>query len=312
MHSRKRQRAERWVEHSVTAEEAGRTVQQLLTGTLGLSRRLLQKLTRSKGFRLNDRATFLARTVKEGDRVAARVAAVEESGLTPVAMPLEILHEDEEILVVNKPPALLVHPTSPRQTRTLAHGVAHHFEQHGIRAKVRPVHRIDRDTSGLVLFAKSAVAHQRLDLQLRERTLRREYLALVEGVIAQESGVIEAKIGRHPTLPNLRAVRATGGEDAVTRFRVVERYPSATLIEVELETGRTHQIRVHLMHSGHPVLGDRQYGGRGRDLMPRQALHAWRLSLAHPATGHALDFEAPLPTDIAATLDLLRQPEPGS
>ncbi|HEV2132450.1 MAG TPA: RluA family pseudouridine synthase [Longimicrobiaceae bacterium] len=311
MHSRKRQEAERWVEHSVTPEEAGRTVQQLLTGTLGLSRRLLQKLSRSKGFRLNDRATFLARTVKAGDRVAARVAAAEETGLTAVPMPLDILHEDEEILVVNKPPALLVHPTSARQARTLAHGIAHHFQQQGVHAKVRPVHRIDRDTSGLVLFAKSAVAHQRLDRQLRERALRREYLALVDGVIERQSGVIEANIGRHSARPNLRAVRPTGGEHALTRFQVVERFPAATLLQVELETGRTHQIRVHLMHIGHPVLGDREYGGAGMTLMPRQALHAWRLSFSHPRGGDGLRFEAPLPADIAAALDQLRRAEPG-
>jgi 23S rRNA pseudouridine1911/1915/1917 synthase len=295
----------KWMDHTVTAEEAGRTVQEILTGTMDVSRRMIQKLTRAKGIQLNRKPGFLARKVRAGDVVSARVGGDEAAGLTPVEMDLEIVHEDADVLVVNKPPFLLVHPTQPEQTRTLAHGVAHHFERTGVRAKVRPVHRIDRDTSGLVLFAKTAMAHPKLDRELREGRIGRDYLALVHGVVAEDQGVVDAPIGRHERHPNLRAVRP-GGEHAVTRWRVRERLPDATLLELELETGRTHQIRVHMAHAGHPVVGDRQYGGRAVAGLKRQALHAWRLVFPHPTTGERMALESPLPEDLARVRDALR------
>ncbi|HEX6751745.1 MAG TPA: RluA family pseudouridine synthase [Longimicrobium sp.] len=295
---------QRWMEHTVAADEAGRTVQEVLTGPMQVSRRMIQKLTRAHGITLNRRPAFLGRKVKAGDVVAARVGFEEETGLSPVAMPLAIVHEDDDVLVLDKPPFVLVHPTSPEQAETLSHGVAHHFAERGVRAKVRPVHRIDRDTSGLVLFAKSAVAHARLDAQLREGGLQRVYQAVVDGVVAEDEGTIDAPIGRDPRRPHLRAVRADG-EPARTRFRVLERWARATLLELELETGRTHQIRVHMAHAGHPVLGDRQYGRAGTGLIKRQALHASRLSFTHPTTGTRLTFDAPLPPDIAALIERL-------
>jgi 23S rRNA pseudouridine1911/1915/1917 synthase len=298
--------AERWIKHTVTEDEAGRTVQEILTGPLRISRRRIQKLTRSRGIELNRRPAFLGKKVRPGDVITARAAADEEIGLDPVPMELDIVHEDADLLVVNKPPFLLVHPTAPHHRSTLAHGIAHHFLQQGLRAKFRPVHRLDRDTSGLLLVAKTPVAHQRLDLQLRERRMRREYLALVQGVVGQDSGVIDAPIGRHKQTPNLRAVRSQAGEPARTRFEVVERYPSATLVRLELETGRTHQIRVHLAHLGHPVLGDTGYGGPETPPLKRPALHAARLSFSHPSTDEPLDFTSALPPDLAAVQDRLR------
>ncbi|HEX5724622.1 MAG TPA: RluA family pseudouridine synthase [Longimicrobiaceae bacterium] len=295
----------KWVEHTVAAEEAGQTVQEILTGAMGVSRRMIQRLTRARGILLNRRPAYLGRKVRAGDVVAARLAWAEEPGLAPVEMPLAIVHEDAELLVVDKPPSLLVHPLSPAHTRTLAHGIAHHFAAAGVHAKVRPVHRLDRDTSGLLLVAKTAFAHQHLDRQLRERTLTREYLALARGVVEADAGAVDAPIGPHPRHPHLRAVRADG-EPALTRFRVVERFPDATLLRLELETGRTHQARVHLAHLGHPLLGDRQYGGGGAAPIDRQALHAVRLAFAHPATGERLAFEVSLPEDMARAVEALR------
>lgn len=298
--------SDRWLEHTVTAEEAGRTVQEVLTGPMQVSRRMIQRLTRAKGILLNRRGAFLGRKVKAGDVVAARVGVDEEAGLPPVAMALSIVHEDGEVLVIDKPPFLLVHPTSPEQRETLSHGVAHHFARAGVKAKVRPVHRIDRDTSGLVLFAKTALAHSRLDPQLHPGALERGYLALVDGVVEGDAGVVDAPIGRDPRNPQLRVVRPDG-DAARTRWRVVERFPRATLLALELETGRTHQIRVHMMHFGHPVLGDRQYGRAGTSLIRRQALHAARLSFAHPSTGEKMSFEAPLPGDMAELVEKLKK-----
>lgn len=288
----------RWSRHTVEADEAGRTVQEILTGPLGVSRRMLQRLTRGRGILLNDRPTFLARRVRAGDVVAARTSFAEPAGLEPVPMPLHVVYEDADVLVIDKPPGLLVHPLSPAHRATLAHGIAHHFRQQGLQTRVRPVHRIDRDTSGLLLVAKSAPAQHRLDRQLRAREISREYLAFVHGTVGADEGVIDAPIGRHPRSPPLRAVRPDG-EPARTRYRVVQRFSDATLLCVELETGRTHQIRVHLAHLGHPVIGDRAYGGSTARI-GRQALHAWRLSFSHPSRDERLRFEAPLPPDLEA------------
>jgi 23S rRNA pseudouridine1911/1915/1917 synthase len=243
--------------------------------------------------------------VRAGDVVAARVEAGERGALRPVAMELAVLHEDADLLVVDKPPFLLVHPTAPEHDRTLAHGVAAHLAEQGEPATVHPVHRIDRDTSGLVLFAKTSHAHHRLDLQLREGEIHREYLALVEGVVAGESGTIDAPVGRDPRNHALRTVR-DDGDPAVTRWRVEERAGGATLLRCVLETGRTHQIRVHLRHLGHPVVGDTQYGAARTPAIRRQALHASRLSFTHPRTGEAVDVLAPLPADLAAAMESLR------
>ncbi len=289
----------RWIRHTADAAEVGRTVEQILTGSLGVSRRMIQRLTRSRGIRLNGRAAFLGREVREGDVIAVRVAQREETALEAVPMALSIVHEDADSLAIDKPPFLLVHPTSPSHRETLSHGVAAHFDRQRLRAKVRPVHRIDRDTSGLVLFAKSAFAHQHLDRQLRERELSRHYLALVRGTVEEEAGEVDAPIGRHPANSSLRAARADG-EPALTRYRVAERLPGATLLELELETGRTHQIRVHLAHFGHPLLGDPAYGGPRVEGLGRQALHAHRLRFRQPTSGAEVRCEAPLPPDLQA------------
>jgi 23S rRNA pseudouridine1911/1915/1917 synthase len=296
----------RWLEYRVLPADEGRTVGQILRGPMGVSGRMLQRLTRSQGFRLNRKRTHLDRTVSAGDVVAVRVSAGESPGLTPVSMPLRIVHEDDELLVLDKPSGVLVHPTRPEHRETLAHGIAAHFERSGVRTKVRPVHRLDRDTTGLWLVAKTAFAHQRLDRQLREGGIRREYLAIVEGVMEGEEGTIDLPIGRAPGSSHLRAVRPDGNP-ARTRYEVAERLNGATLLRLRLETGRTHQIRVHLAHSGHPVVGDRQYGARpSPEAISRYALHSWRLEFRHPVLDEPIVLEAPLPPDMDRLLDRLR------
>lgn len=280
--------------HTVSAEEAGSTVQEILTGVLAISRRMIQKLTRASGIRLNGRPAYLRRQVREGDVVAARLAFEEAPALEAVAMDLAIVFEDEHLLVVDKPAGLLVHPVGRGGEATLAHGVAHHLAAAGVRTRVRPVHRLDRDTSGLVLFAKSAYVHQALDRQLRERGVRRSYLAFVHGVPQPPEQTVDAPIGAHPSDRNLRAVVDRGGDRAVTRFRTVRSTGSAALLEVELDTGRTHQIRAHLAHLGHPLLGDVRYGA-SPGAPGRQALHAARLAFTHPVTHLAIEVTSPLP-----------------
>ncbi len=295
---REEERGDRWMEHVVTADEAGRSVQEILQGSLAVSGRMIQRLTRSGGIRVNGRAPHLARRVRAGDRVKVRVSGAEASGLEPVEMPLTIVHEDDALLVIDKPPYMLVHPIGREGRPTLAHGVAHHLARRGVQSRVRPLHRLDRDTSGLVVFAGSAYAHQHLDRQLREGTLQREYLAFVQGVVREDDGEVRAPIGTRPGHPHLRAVR-DDGEPAATRYRVLARGADLTLLEVALETGRTHQIRVHLSHLGHPLLGDRQYGASSSPGLRRQALHAHRLTLRHPEDESECRFVSELPADLS-------------
>lgn len=295
----------RWLEHAVTGDEAGLTVQQIVTEVLGVSRRMIQRLTRSRGISLNRRPAQLARKVRAGDVVAVRTSDTRGSELEPVAMELAVVHEDDELLVIDKPPFLLVHPVAPHHVNTLAHGVAHHYLRRGLRAKVRPVHRLDRDTSGLILIAKTAFAHQHLDRQLRARTLRRKYFVLVSGSIERGEGEVDAPIGRKSGAPSLREVRPDGDE-AVTRYQVLERSAGTTAVAAELSTGRTHQIRVHMAHIGHPVVGDEAYGGPHLPPLQRQALHSWKMSFAHPRSGERIDLTAPLPADIAAVYNAMK------
>jgi 23S rRNA pseudouridine1911/1915/1917 synthase len=270
---------ESWAEHRIGAGEAGRSVQDVLIQILGISRRRIQKLTRSRGIRVNGRPTFLARRVREGDLVSCRISDRERASLPAEPIPLDILFEDSDVLVLNKPAGMLVHPTSG-QTGTLVHGVAHHLRKRGERARPHAVHRLDRATTGAVLVATSAVVHQQLDRELRDGRIEREYLALVEGRLLAESGTIEAPIGPHPTHRELRAAGVAEGDPAITSFDVVERFADGTFVRVRLETGRTHQIRAHFAYAGHPVVGDVRYGAR-RAPLRRQALHAARLTFRH-------------------------------
>jgi 23S rRNA pseudouridine1911/1915/1917 synthase len=294
-----------WREHSVRPYEQGRTVEEVLSRSLLLPPREIQRLGRTRGVRVNRAPASLSDVVRHTDTVTVRVGEGPASGIEPTPMPLAIVHEDDYVLVIDKPPFLLVHPTEPGQSHTLVNGIAHHYAEQGIGARIHPVHRLDRNTSGLVLIAKTPEAHRRLGAQLTTRSLKREYLALVTGEVRDAAGTIDAPIARHPTQPVLRAVRHDG-EHARTHFRVLERFADATLVGLELETGRTHQIRVHMAHLNHPLLGDRQYGRRAQKRIGRQALHAARISFVHPGSGEGVQFEAPLPDDMERLREELR------
>jgi len=222
--------------------------------------------------------------------------------IQPHPMPLNVCYEDDAFLVVDKPAGLLVHPTSGTNESTLANAVVHYLQDKALPSGFHPVHRLDRNTSGLLLIAKNPYCQHLLSVSSAKPILR-DYLAVITGVPSPLSGIIDAPIGRLPGSIIERTVR-TDGQTAITYYETIESFSSASLVKLSLKTGRTHQLRVHLSHIGHPILGDDLYGG-SKDLINRQALHAASLQFTHPLTGEALKIVSPLPLDINSLLELL-------
>ncbi|MDI3256801.1 MAG: RluA family pseudouridine synthase [Kyrpidia sp.] len=293
----------RW---NVREPDAGRMVREILQQRLRVSRRLIRLAVSHRGVRKNGLPAYLSERVSAGDVVELCWPEVPSDDVVPEPIPFETVYEDEDVLVVNKPPGMLVHPTKGAHSGTLANGVVYAWRRQGSIRPFRPLHRLDRDTSGLVLIAKNQFAHQRLsvDLQTREgdgtepgRMLRREYHAVVCGTVPADRGWIDLPIGRDPAHPNRRRIDPQGRR-AGTRFDVIGRAPGATLLRVRLETGRTHQIRLHLAEIGHPVVGDSLYGAPS-PWIGRQALHAGRLKFCHPRTGVCVEVQSPWFPDMA-------------
>jgi 23S rRNA pseudouridine1911/1915/1917 synthase len=248
------------------------------------------------------------RRVDGGERIVVQpLPDPRAAAFTPQPIPLAVVYEDAAIIVVDKPAGLVVHPGSGNWDGTLANALLHHAPELALIARAGIVHRLDKDTTGLLVVAKTTLAQTALVRQLQARSVHREYVALVAGDIAR-GGIVDAPIGRHPVKRTSMAVVATG-KPSITRYDVRERLGDCTLLVCRLETGRTHQIRVHLASLGHPLVGDPAYGkARGMStIFPRQALHAWKLGLQHPVTHASMQWEAPLPADFSALLASLRQ-----
>ncbi len=305
----------------VEAGQSGSRLDQFLAQSLGWTRARLQKLVKSGRVLVNGEPRPASYRMRPGDAVVVSVPPPAPSHLTPEALPLAILFEDMDLLVVNKPPGLVVHPGAGHRQGTLLNALVHHCpDLMDIGEVSRPglVHRLDKDTSGLIVVAKTALAHAALVAQFQAHTITKIYQALVWGRLAEVEGRIEKAVGRHPTARQKMSVHARRGKTAVTFWRVVQEFPGPlTRVELTPQTGRTHQLRVHLASMGHPVLGDATYGGgvsrltdhpRVLSLKPlvhRQLLHAWRLGITHPRTGEAMTWEAPLPEDFQAVVDKL-------
>jgi len=278
---------------------------------LELSRSQWQRLIGAGLVEVDGRRARSAQRLRGGETVRVRVPPPRAAEPEPQELPLDVVYEDGDMIVIDKPRGLVVHPAPGHRAGTLVNALLHHCpDLAGVGGVRRPgiVHRLDKDTSGLLVVAKNDVAHRALQGAIRRREVTRQYLALVYGVPVPAAGRIDAPIGRHPTRRKQMAV-VPGGRAAATHYRVAEDLGRFALVEAALETGRTHQVRVHMAHIGHPLVGDPVYAGRRRAPGPigGQALHAARLRLRHPRSGEPLDFEAPLPPDMARLLRGLRK-----
>ncbi|MBS5065960.1 MAG: RluA family pseudouridine synthase [Hungatella hathewayi] len=276
-----------------------------------LSRSYLQKLLKSECVLVNGKPVKSNYRVNVGDSVELEVPEAVEPEIVPEKMDLDIVYEDKDVVIVNKPKGMVVHPAAGHYSGTLVNGLMEHCkdELSGINGVMRPgiVHRIDMDTTGLLIVCKNDKAHNEIARQLKEHSITRRYRAIVHGVVKEDEGTVDAPIGRHPVDRKKMSINEKNGREAVTHYRVLERFRQFTYIECRLETGRTHQIRVHMASIHHPLLGDAVYGpAKCPYKLQGQTLHAGVLGFVHPETGEYMEFEAPLPEYFEELLGKLR------
>lgn len=278
-----------------------------------LSRSYLQKLLKSECVLVNGKQIKSNYRVNTGDSVELEVPEAVEPEIVPEKMDLDIVYEDHDIIIVNKPKGMVVHPAAGHYSGTLVNGLMEHCKDDlsGINGVMRPgiVHRIDMDTTGVLIVCKNDRAHSAVAEQLKVHSITRKYYAIVHGVVKEEDGLVNAPIGRHPTDRKKMSINEKNGKEAVTHYRVLRRFRRFTYVECQLETGRTHQIRVHMASIGHPLLGDQVYGPSKCPFngLQGQTLHAGVLGIVHPATGAYMEFQAPLPEYFEIMLKRLEQ-----
>lgn len=302
--------------------DSGKRLDLFITSRISVcSRSIAASLIRKGEIRVQGAAKKPGYRIRAGDEICGLIPPTETALFEPEPVKIDILYEDDYIIVVNKEPGLVVHPAPGHYSGTLVNGLLYHCpELEGVGVELRPgiVHRLDKDTSGVLVVAKNAAAHNNLVRQFKSRKVKKEYLALVHGEMESNSGTISLPIGRHPVDRKKMSTKSRKSRAAETTWRVKERFDRATLVELNLKTGRTHQIRVHCAAVNHPIVGDTVYGGRkagkkvssGKDLLrtvSRQMLHARRLGFAHPKTESTVSFEAPIPQDMEELINALRQ-----
>lgn len=294
----------------VGEENQGKRLDSFLSAlTDNCSRSQIQKAIENQQVSVNGRGVKQNYKLRAGDLITLLEVKPQEIEARPENIPLEVLYQDKDLIVINKPQGMVVHPAPGNPSGTLVNALLYHCKDlSGINGKLRPgiVHRIDKDTSGILVAAKNDFAHRGLALQLKGHHMRREYVALVHGSVEHQAGTIDAPIGRSPCDRKKMAVSFQHSRNAVTHFDVIERFEKYTLVKLRLETGRTHQIRVHMAYIKHPVVGDPKYGPAGNDFgLKQQALHAYLLGFNHPRTGDYLEFSVSLPDYFLQLLDAL-------
>jgi 23S rRNA pseudouridine1911/1915/1917 synthase len=273
-----------------------------------LTRSTVQRLIEQGHITRNDKPTRAAEPLKRGDTISVQLPEPVDTALVPEEIPLNVVYVDDDIIVVDKPAGMVVHPAPGHPRGTLVNALLWHYPGMNIGGGIRPgiVHRIDRDTSGLLVVARNDYALQQLQQQQLAHTMHKEYIALVEGGFKTDSGTVDAAIARHPR-DRLRMAIMDDGRAARTHWRVIERFQQQTVLALTLETGRTHQIRVHCQHMRHPIIGDPMYGVQiSKPRLERQFLHAHKLGFLHPRSNEAMEFSSPLPADLQRILDFYR------
>lgn len=288
-------------------QHSGKTVKQLLKKDMELSERLIKRLKYAGKIKLNSVSVHVNAIVKPGDMLEAFIDFVDEPvDLVPEDIDIDILYEDECLIVLNKQADIVVHPTSTHPQGTIANAVMHHLLKSGISKKVRPVSRLDRDTTGIIIFAKDQFTQEFLIHQMNDGSFIKEYVGIVDGIIEEKSGTIDMPIERKPGSIMLRQVSDTGST-AVTHYEVIEYLNGCTYMKFFLETGRTHQIRVHCQAIGHPLVGETLYSDIQTDLINRQALHSLKVSFIHPSSKKRMELTAPIPPDFKHVLEILKK-----
>ncbi len=300
-------------EYIVPEKSSGLRIDKFLTEICpDYTRSFLQKLLKSELVEVNGKPVKSSYKTAAGDTVTFEVPEAVEADITAQEMPLDILYEDEDVILINKPKGMVVHPAAGHYEGTLVNGLMHHCREQlsGINGVMRPgiVHRIDMDTTGVLIVCKNDLAHNSIAEQLKVHSITRKYYAVVFGSLKDDEGTIHAPIGRHPNDRKKMSINSKNGKDAVTHYKVLERFHGYTLVECRLETGRTHQIRVHMASIGHPLLGDQVYGPAKQPFrLQGQTLHAGVLGFLHPRTGEYMEFSAPLPKYFEELLEKLRR-----
>ena len=300
----------------ITEEISGDRIDKFLSEQCEeLSRSFIQKLLKSGEVFVGAKAVKPSYKVTEGDMISFEVPEAVEPEILPEDIPLDIVYEDHDVILVNKPKGMVVHPAAGHYTGTLVNALMYHCKDDlsGINGVMRPgiVHRIDMDTTGVLIICKNDLAHNSIAEQLKEHSITRRYQAIVHGNLKVDEGIVDAPVGRHPQDRKKMCINHQNGKHAVTHYKVLERFGNFTLIEAQRETGRTHQIRVHMAYLKHPLLGDELYGPvksktASKLGAKRQMLHAGILGFVHPSTGEYMEFESPLPEDFEKVLEKLR------
>ena len=299
-------------EYTVPESASGERIDRFLAASGEYSRSFLQKLLKAEKVLVNDAAVKSSYRLEEGDSITFEVPEPEDIHIEAENIPLDIVYEDSSVILVNKPKGMVVHPAPGHYTGTLVNALMYHCREDlsGINGELRPgiVHRIDRDTTGILIICKNDAAHRCIAEQLKEHSITRRYFAIVRGNLKSDEGCVDAPIGRHPTDRKKMSINEKHGRHAVTHYRVLERFGDYTYITCRLETGRTHQIRVHMASLGHPLLGDTVYGPEKQPFATEgQVLHAGILGFIHPDTGNYMEFQVPLPDYFEKILEKLRK-----
>ncbi|MBH5317325.1 RluA family pseudouridine synthase [Paenibacillus sp. GSMTC-2017] len=303
----------------VSQEDDGKVVRNILDRRLGVSRKLLSQVKLTEhGLTVNEERVYTTAKVSAGDVIRVRMEREESEDILPQPIPIEIVFEDDDLLIVHKPAGMIVHPTHGHYTGTLANGVVYHWRERGERVRFRPIHRLDEETSGLVAIAKTSYVHQQISEQLQAGTVTKLYRAYVYGVPEPITGTIDEPIDRDIERPHIRVVTPTG-YPSVTHYEIIKSFSGSNVgtgaasVKLKLETGRTHQIRVHMRFIGCPLIGDKMYGSEElvradwEEIVGRQALHAETLGFVHPITKEQMVWHAPLPAEMQRLEQLLAQ-----